>query len=127
MLTIYRSHDFTVGAVISCPKKNSSINFDILASIKVAEVLGADLMRWGNNWPYTSLLLAEGTNTDNLENKITGLLKEKGQDNTSLYLFPYSRMRLYNFSDKNNRIQYIYQFLAIALIIVLIASINFVN
>ena len=36
-------------------------------------------------------------------------------------------MRLYNFSDKNNQIQYIYQFLAIALIIILIASINFVN
>lgn len=127
VLTIYGNHDFTVGAVIDCPEKNSSINFDILASIKVAEALGADLTRWGNNWPFTSLLLAEGTDTENLENKITGLLKEKGQDNTSLYLFPYAKMRLYKFSDKNNRIQYIYQFLAIALIIVLIASINFVN
>ncbi len=127
VLTVYGSHDFTVGAVIKCPEKNSSVNFDILASIKVAEALGADLTQWGNNWPFTSLLLAEGTDTDNLENKITGLLKEKGQENTSLYLFPYSKMRLYNFSDKNNRIQYIYQFLAIAIIIVLIASINFVN
>lgn len=127
VLTIYGNHKFTVGAVISCPEKNSSINFDILASIKVAEALGADLTRWGNNWPYTSLLLAEGTDVKNLESKITDLLKEKGQENTSLYLFPYSKMRLYNFSDKNNRIQYIYQFLAIALIIVLIASINFVN
>uniref|UniRef100_UPI00321740F2 ABC transporter permease n=1 Tax=uncultured Draconibacterium sp. TaxID=1573823 RepID=UPI00321740F2 len=127
VLTIYGSHNFTVGAVISCPEKNSSINFDILASIKVAEALGADLTRWGNNWPYTALLLANGTDANNLESKITGLLKEKGQENTSLYLFPFSKMRLYNFSDKNNRIQYIYQFLAIALIIVLIASINFVN
>lgn len=127
VLTVYGNHDFTVGAVIKCPEQNSSINFDILASIKVAETLGADLSHWGNNWPYTSLLLAEGTNTENLESKITGLLKEKGQDNTSLYLFPYSKMRLYNFSDKNNRIQYIYQFLAIAIIIILIASINFVN
>ncbi|WP_346857489.1 ABC transporter permease [uncultured Draconibacterium sp.] len=127
VLTVYGNYKFTVGAVINCPEKNSSINFDILASIKVAEALGADLTRWGNNWPFTSLLLAEGTNTDNLESKITGLLKEKGQENTSLYLFPYSKMHLYNFSDKNNRIQYIYQFLAIALIIVLIASINFVN
>ncbi len=127
VLTVYGNHDFTVGAVVSCPEKNSSINFDILASIKVAETLGADLAQWRNNWPFTSLLLAEGTDINNLESKITGLLKEKGQENTSLYLFPYSKMHLYNFSDKNNGIQYIYQFLAIALIIVLIASINFVN
>ncbi len=127
VLTVYGSYEFTVGAVIACPEKNSTINFDILASIKVAEKIGADLTRWGNNWPYTSLLLAKGTNPQELENKITGLLKEKGQENTSLFLFPYSKMRLYNFSDKNNQIQYIYQFLAIAFIIVLIASINFVN
>lgn len=127
MLTIYGSHSFTVGAVVADPGKHSSINFDILASIKVAETLGADLTRWGNNWPMTNLLLAEGADANKLEEKISNLLKEKGQENTSLYLFPYSKMRLYNFSDKNNRIQYIYQFLAIAIIIILIASINFVN
>ncbi|WP_321372645.1 ABC transporter permease [uncultured Draconibacterium sp.] len=127
MLTIYGTFNLTVGAVVDCPENNSTINFDILASVKVAETFGADLSQWRNNWPMTSLLLANGTDTENLESKITNLLKEKGQENTSLYLFPYSKMRLYNFSDKNNRIQYIYQFLAIALIIVLIASINFVN
>lgn len=127
MLTIYGNHTFTVGAVVASPGKHSSINFDILASIKVAEALGADLSRWGNNWPMTNLLLSEGSDTKALEEKITGLLKEKGQENTSLHLFPFENMRLYNFSNKNNRIQYIYQFLAIAIIIVLIASINFVN
>ena len=127
VLTIYGSYDFTVGAVIDYPRKQSSFEFDILASLEVAKNIGADFERWGNNWPFTSLLLAEGTDADHLESKITGLLKEKGQENTSIYLFPYSKMRLYNFSDKNNRIQYIYQFMAIALIIVLIASINFVN
>ncbi|WP_340113101.1 ABC transporter permease [Maribellus mangrovi] len=127
VLTVYGSFDFTVGAVIDYPRKHSSFEFDILASVKVAENMGADLTRWGNNWPFTSILLAESSNADQFEAKITGLLKEKGQDNTSLFLFPFSKMRLYNFSDKNNRIQYIYQFLAIALIIILIASINFVN
>lgn len=127
VVTIYGSFDFTIGAVIDYPRENSSMEFDVLASLEVAKNMGADFSRWGNNWPFTSLLLAEGTDADELENKITGLIKEKGQENTSIYLFPYSKMRLYNFSDKNNRIQYIYQFLAIALIIVLIASINFVN
>lgn len=127
VLTIYGSFQFTVGAVITYPEKQSSFGFDILASIKVAEHMGADLTRWGNNWPFTSILLADGANAQNLENKITGLIKEKGQENTSIFLFPYKKIHLHNFSGKNNRIQYIYQFLAIALIIVLIASINFVN
>ncbi len=127
MLTIYGNHTFTVGAVVASPGKHSSLNFDILASIKVAESLGADLTRWGNNWPMTNLLLANDSNPKVLEEKITNLLKEKGQENTSLYLFPFKNTRLYNYSDENNRIQYIYQFLAIAIIIVLIASINFVN
>ncbi len=127
VLKVYGSYDFTVGAVVDFPEKHSSTTFDILVSIKVAEKLGADLTRWGNNWPYTCMLLEKGTDIDNLESKITGLLKEKGQDNTSLYLFPYVKRHLYTFSGKNNRIQYIYQFLAIAIIIILIASINFVN
>lgn len=126
-LTIYGNYTFTVGAIIDYPQKHSSTRFDILASIKVAEKLGADLTRWRNNWPFTCLLLAKGTNPDELESKLTGLLKEKGQENTSIYLFPYAKRHLYTFSGQNNRIQYIYQFLAIAIIIVLIASINFIN
>jgi len=127
VLTIYGSYDFTVGAVVDYPKEHSTARFDILGSVKIAEKLGADLTRWGNNWPSTCLLLEKGTDIDNLESKFTNLLKDKGQDNTSLYLFPYAKRHLYTFSGKNNRVQYIYQFLAIAIIIILIASINFVN
>nr|WP_319265455.1 ABC transporter permease [uncultured Draconibacterium sp.] len=127
MLTIYGNYTFTVGAIIDYPKEYSSTQFDILASVKLAEQLGADLTRWGNNWPYTCLLLSEGTDANQLESKLTGFLQEKGQENTSIYLFPYAKRHLYTFSGENNRIQYIYQFLAIAIIIVLIASINFVN
>ncbi len=125
-LTIYGSYNLTVGAIIDYPKDHSSTQFDILASIKLAEQLGADLTRWGNNWPFTCLLLSKGTDANELESKLTGFLKEKGQE-TAIYLFPYAKRHLYSFSGENNRIQYIYQFLAIALIIVLIASINFVN
>lgn len=127
VLTIYGTYEFTVGAVVDYPRKHSSFDFDIMASLEVAKNMGADFSRWGNNWPFTNILLAEGADPEALESKITGLLKEKGQENTSIYLFPFAKRHLYNFSGKNNRIQYLYQFLAIAVIIVLIASINFVN
>ncbi|HPR33894.1 MAG TPA: FtsX-like permease family protein, partial [Prolixibacteraceae bacterium] len=62
-----------------------------------------------------------------LESKITNRLKDKGQSNTSLHLFPFKKEHLFSYSGKNNKIQYLYQFIGIALIIILIASINFVN
>ena len=46
MLTINGTYSLTVGAIIDYPKDHSSTQFDILASIKLAEQLGADLTRW---------------------------------------------------------------------------------
>lgn len=127
VITIYGNFQLSVGAVIKCPEKQSTLNFKILVPIKVAESIGANLSSWNNNWPRTSILLAKGSNANLLNEKIKNICKNNGQDNTTLHLFPFKNERLYSISDKNNRIQYVYQFLAIAFIIVLIASINFVN
>ncbi|MCG6188713.1 ABC transporter permease [Maribellus maritimus] len=118
---------YSVGAVVKTEKLNTTINFKILAPLNLAESFGADLTRWGNNWPRTSILLSQNANIGELNSKITNFLKEKGQENTTLYLFPFQNERLHSYSGKNNRIQYIYQFLGIAFIIILIASINFIN
>ena len=127
MIKLNDEQSFSVGAVVKTDKLNSTINFKILAPLKLVESYGADLTRWGNNWPRTTLLLSESADVESLNTKITNFLKEKGQENTTLYLFPLKNERLYSYSGKNNRIQYVYQFLGIALIIILIASINFIN
>ena len=127
MIKFNDEYSFSVGAVVKTDKFNSTIDFKILAPLKLVENFGADLTRWGNNWPRTTLLLTENADVENLNSKITNFLKEKGQDNTTLYLFPFKNERLYSYSGKNNRIQYVYQFLGIAFIIILIASINFIN
>ncbi|MFA6400199.1 MAG: FtsX-like permease family protein [Salinivirgaceae bacterium] len=118
---------FSVGAVIAAPKSNSTLNFKVLIPIEFLQSNGANLNAWGNNWPNTTILLKEGTNAESLDAKIANVCKDNGQENTSLHLFPYKNEHLYSYSGKNNRIQYIYQFLGIALIIILIASINFIN
>ncbi len=127
MLKINGDHAFSVGAVIAKQKANSSLNFKILVPIKFAESFGADLTRWGNNWPRTNILLARNEDASRLNEQITNLCKDNGQPNTTLHLFPFKKEHLYSYSGRNNRIQYIYQFLAIAVIIILIASINFIN
>ncbi len=127
VLTFNNDISLTVGAVISAQKANSTLTFKILAPIDVMKHLGADLAQWGNNWPSTCILLAKGGDPNSLNSKITNFCLENGQQNTTLHLAPYKNERLYSYSGKNNRVQYIYQFFGIALILILIASINFIN
>ncbi len=127
VLKFDNQYPFAVGAVVSKPGNNSTINFKVIVPLELMKSFGVDFTQWGNNWPNTTILLAEGTDTKKLEAQITNLCKDNGQENTSLHLFPYKNERLYSYSGKNNRIQYVYQFLGIAFIIILIASINFIN
>lgn len=127
-LQINDSISYSVGAIIASTDNNSTIEFEIAFPLNhMKRVYGADLTRWGNNWPRTSVLLAEGTDVKKFETSISNLCKDNGQDNTTLFTYPFVKERLYSYSGKNNRIQYVYQFLGIALIIILIASINFIN
>ena len=126
-LVLNEESSVSVGAVVATPKTNSSMDFKVLIPLKFLETFGVNLDAWGNNWPGTCLLLAKGTDVQNFNSKITNICKDNGQPNTTLHIFPFKKVHLYSYSGKNNRIQYIYQFLAIALIIILIASINFIN
>jgi ABC-type antimicrobial peptide transport system permease subunit len=127
VLKFNNEYSLTVGAVIASPKANSTLNFKVLAPVDIMKRFGVDLAQWGNNWPNTCILLAQGTDSKTLDSKLTNICKNNGQSNTTLHLFPYKNERLYSYSGKSNRVQYIYQFLAIAIIIILIASINFIN
>jgi len=128
MLKINDTLSITVGAVMANLKENSTLNFKILLPIEFMKQFSPDLSNWGNNWPRTSVLMAEGADVNSFGTKIATICKDKGQqESTTLYIFPFKNERLYSYSGKNNRIQYVYQFLGIALIIILIASINFIN
>lgn len=119
---------YSVGAVIASTKENSTIDFEIVFPLEyMHKVFGSDFTRWGNNWPRTSVLMAAGVDNEKLAKSVTNICKDNGQENTTLYLFPFKNERLFSYSGKNDRIQYVYQFLGIALIIILIASINFIN
>jgi putative ABC transport system permease protein len=127
ILTINEQKAYTIGAVVAPHKTNVTIDFKALIPIDYLKSSNTDLNQWGNNWPNTNILLAKDADSKALNEKITKLCKDKGQENTTLHLFPYKNEHLYSYSGKSNRIQYIYQFSGIALIILLIASINFIN
>lgn len=121
-------HEFEVGGVLADVPENSTFQFNVLIPfVQMEKIFERDLNSWGNNWPRTTIVLKEDAAPEDLELKIEDLCKEHGQENTSLFLKALSKDHLYSNSGENNRIQYVYLFLAIGVIILIIASVNFVN
>lgn len=120
--------DFEIGAVLANVPDNSTFGFNVLMPfVQMEKIFERDINSWNNNWPRTTVLMKEDASIADFEKKIENLCKDHGQENTSLFIKPLDKDHLYSNSGENNRIQYVYLFLAIGVIILLIASVNFVN
>jgi putative ABC transport system permease protein len=90
---------------------------------------------WGNNWTDTWVELNPNTNVTAFNKKLRKLIHQKEPDvaNQSLWLYPLKRLKLYGgFTNgkedpSKGNIQYVKKFSALALIILIIACINFMN
>lgn len=121
-------YDFEIGAVLANIPKNSTFQFNILMPfVQMKTIFESDINNWNNNWPRTTVVMKEDVVAADFEKKIENLCKEHGQENTSLFIKPFNKDHLYSDSGENNLIQYVYLFIAIGIIILLIASVNFVN
>ena len=130
--------DFTgsyeISGVFKKPLSNSSDQFDLLFSYKLfCEKWGGDnINNWTNSTPCTYLVLKKGTNTEQFDRKITNFIKSKDNNvNSTLFIRPYSDKYLYNNYENGvlsgGRITYVRLFSIIALFILAIACINFMN
>ncbi len=135
-LTINRAITVTVTAVAGDLYENSSIRFEILASLDAARALFPDLDSWESSKFSTFLLLAPGADVRSLQAKLPFFLKKyfpaTPQAPKKIYLFPFLDFHLR--SEKPVRIdsflwkqetQVIYMQYASAVIVLLIACINF--
>jgi putative ABC transport system permease protein len=124
---------FRVSGIFNDPPANSTGHFDFILNIGM--LLKND--RWAKNWTTdiaeTYLILRKGTNIDRFNERLAGYLKTKdpGLDNFSLFLQQYSAKYLHgnyeNGVPAGGRITYVRLFSVIALFILLIACINFMN
>lgn len=114
---------------------NSTTRFDFVLSydcwLNLSESVGRKI-HWGNHAPYTYLVLNQGADVKKLDAQIADFLKGKnGQTNISLFTIPYSSQYLHgNFTNgkqAGGRIEYVRIFSVIAIFILLIAGINFIN
>ncbi len=125
VLTFNKDLKLAVTAVIKDPPKNSVFDFTMLASIKhVPE------SRLYGDWTYAGpsfIMLSEGSNWHTFEDKVKDTYLEFNQDSdVKVALQPLKENYLYQ-DGKANRIIYVYMFSGIALVILILACINYMN
>jgi len=135
VITLDRTQDFVVAAVMKNLPGNSHIKFDFLLPMGNLSSY-ADFASWGNNWVYTYILLKETADANVFETKIKNLLSDhigEPEWQPKLYLQSLKDIHLHSDFDFNTdfaetgNLQSIYLFGAIGLIILLISGINFIN
>jgi putative ABC transport system permease protein len=134
---------YTVTGIFEQPPAGSTDQFDILFSYDLyAQKKTEDVADWSSNSMRTFLLLKNGTDTkafgdkirDYTTNKLTALQgrnDEKFSREGNIFLQRYSDRYLYNHFESGKqdggRIQYVNLFSIIAIFILLIACVNFMN
>jgi len=121
-----------VSAVIESPPANSSLQFDLVAPLSVKEQSSPGwLSQWGSNEPYTYLLLSPGADYKVLEKKIDRELLARynpaSDKYIGLYLLPLKQVRLRSPLTSGPSLSQLLLFAGIALVILLVACINFTN
>lgn len=121
------------GVVKDWPKNNDFGSFSFLLNFdKFMDENEQWLGQWGNNSISTFIQLHEGQDWEAYSAKINRLLDTKNEDNSiELFLYPATKMHLYNNFENGvqdgGRIRYVKVFGIIAVFLLLIACINFMN
>jgi len=130
-LDFWREFDLQVTGIINNIPKNSTIRLDFIIPFAVVKQLGFDSDSWGGGNYVTFILLRDKNQSKEVHEKITGILEKhypesRSESQSKLYLQPFSRRYLHNFGGGGSII-YVYIFSTLALFILLIACINFMN
>ena len=127
--------NFTVTGVVKDPPINSRFKFDYLLPWSYLRANGNDDEYWGNNSTSNYVLLKENASFAAANSKINKIKarysKDPSDSSWQMFLYPMSRWHLYsNFTDgveDGGRITFVKLFGIIAVFILLIACINFMN
>ena len=133
VVVVDNQDDFVVTGVIKDLPHNSHLRFDVLAPFVYLKERGSSMDGWDSNWCYTYVLLRPNTPYEAVNRKIVDVVKRHGQPATEIHLQALTDIHLYSatkyavdFADEGN-IQYVRMFFAVALFVLLIACVNFMN
>ncbi len=126
--------EFIVSGILKEIPRNSHLSFRYITNFQNYLSHNPDrAVSWGSNWLYTYAELDKGANLEDVNNKIIGLIKANSDGSvTDIYLQPLSNIYLgeIDFTVEINRkgqMVYVKVFAVVAIFILLISCINFMN
>ena len=128
--------DLKIAAVFENLPSNTSMSFDYVLNWETFLEENSWAKEWGNNGPACYLVFEEGTDVAAFENKFRYFLQRHKEDQNENFIIQfglqkYSEQYLYSKFENGEiiggRIQYVNLFSIIAVFIILIACINFMN
>jgi ABC-type antimicrobial peptide transport system permease subunit len=128
ILRVDNQLDLTVTGVIRNWPGNSYLKFDFLTQFEHLErIAGYGNVEDWRDWGYNTFLLLSGeANISQLNQKITDYMKTIFPDTRLLYLQPLTHIHLYSLEGRGS-ITFVYIFSLIAVFILIIACVNFMN
>jgi ABC-type antimicrobial peptide transport system permease subunit len=132
VIQIENEYTFTVTGVFKDVPRNSSIRFDYVYPFEVEWNADEGLREWGNSSIQTYVLLKQNASAEAADSKVRAFLKKRNKETiSSLMLQPFKEIHLYNGfvngKQSGGGIIYVRMFSLVALFILLIACINFMN
>ena len=124
--------DLKVTGILKNIPTNSHLQFDFLVPFQVIKKYNRDIEGWRSWAYYTYALLKNGTDIQKLTHKINGLLKKHNPE-TKIFLWLQSLTRIHLYSSSiigkggEGDIRFVSIFSIIALFVLLMACINFMN
>jgi putative ABC transport system permease protein len=125
--------DFIVTGVLANLPSNTRFKFDCLVPWRFKVANNMESLHWGNNSTTTYVLLKKGVPQDAFNAKIKHLRKNYDKETAywETFVYPFTRLQLHgNFKngvEEGGKIELVRNFTIIALLILLIACINFMN
>ncbi|MRR21397.1 ABC transporter permease [bacterium] len=130
-LTLENRYQFMVTGVMKEIPGNSIFTFEGVIPFSFLREIGAVSNSWGSNSILTFVELAEGSDIESVNKKLTDVVLEYHPTTTTKFcVFPFLEIHLhaqFGFNETRGPVTVIYIFSLIALFVMLIACINFIN
>ncbi len=130
-ITIENRYQFTVTGVLKKLPKNSMFNFEAVVPFSFLNDLGWVYDGWGSNSYFTFVHLNQGADTSAVNKKLTSIVVEhEPQITTKFLLFPLLDIHLhqqFGFRENKGPVIVVTIFILVAIFVIVIASINFIN
>jgi predicted permease len=130
-LQVDQAHQFTVSGVLEKLPRNTILRFEILLPWSFIQSNQMYEENWGNNSIQTFVKLQEGAVDSIVSRKITEVTDIYKENNTIDYMVaPFHRIHLHSYfgyGKSTGAVMYVYIFTAIAIFVLLISCINFMN